>query len=205
MMDRSGNRMAIPAYPGWITLPATLFTAVLIPVYWHNYGPAHFLWFSDIALFAIVICLWTGNRLLYSMIAVGVLPLEIIWTVDFLTGGNLMGTAAYMFDATRPLYLRLLSLFHLAIPPILIWMLWRQGYDRRALAAQTLLAWIVLPLSWLLNSPESNVNAVYGPFGEPQTLMPPLLYLGLYMIMLPVAVFWPMHAILRRMTGRRHR
>lgn len=195
--------MVKPAYPHWVTLPLTAFTAILVPVYWSHYGPAHFLWFSDIALFAVVISLWTGNRLLFSMMAVGVLPLETLWMVDFASGGNLLGTAAYMFEDTRPLYLRLLSLFHLALPPILIWMLWRQGYDRRAAVAQTLLIWIVLPLSWLLNSPESNVNAVYGPFGEPQELIHPVLYLGLYMLALPLIVVLPMHVLLKRLTSAR--
>jgi len=30
----------------------TLFVCALVPVYWRQYGPANFLWFSDIALLA---------------------------------------------------------------------------------------------------------------------------------------------------------
>ena len=191
-----------PAYPLWVTAPCTAFVAVLVPVYWQHYGPANFLWFSDIALFAVLVTLWTGNRILPSMMAVGVLPFEILWVVDFVTGASLLGLTAYMFDESLPLFLRLLSLFHLAMPPLLLWMLVRQGYDRRALLAQTLVAWLVLPLSWLFGTPEDNINWVYGPGEEPQTMVPPLVYLGLYMALLPIAVHLPMHALIRRMFRR---
>ena len=194
----AGARMR-PAYPLWVTGPCAIFVAVLVPIYWHHHGPANFLWFSDIALFAVLITLWTGDRLLPSMMAVGVLPFEILWMVDFATAGQLMGITGYMFDPALPLFLRALSLFHVAIPPLLIWMLVRQGYDRRAVWAQTLLAWVVLPASWLLASPQDNINGVYGPFDEPQTLLPPLVYLAGYMAILPLAVHLPMHALLRRL------
>ncbi|QQP88519.1 hypothetical protein IGS68_21150 [Skermanella sp. TT6] len=186
-------------YPLWLRLPCTLFVIVLVPIYWREYGPGNFLWFSDIALFCVVICLWTGNRLLFSMMAVGVLPLEIVWTIDFLTGGTLVDLAGYMFDDEYPLYLRGLSLFHLFLPPILVWMLVRQGYEPRALPAQTVLAWIVLPATWLLTSPDNNINWVFGPGEDPQRFMDPLLYLGLYMLLLPIAVHLPMHALLKRL------
>lgn len=185
-------------HPLWLRLPYTLFVAVLVPIYWRDHGPANFLWFSDIALFAVLICLWTGNRLLASMMAVGVLPMEILWVVDFVVGGNLVGIAAYMFRDEDPLYLRLLSGFHLFLPPILIWMLVRQGYDRRALPAQTLLAWIVLPTTWLVSGPDDNINWVYGP-GEAQDLVPAPVYLAGYMLFLPLAVYLPMNWLLKRL------
>lgn len=88
----------LPAYPLWLTAPYTGFVVVLVPVYWRNYSPANFLWFSDIALFAVLISLWTGRRPPYSMMAVGVLPLELAWVADFLTGGKLFGMAAYVLS-----------------------------------------------------------------------------------------------------------
>lgn len=197
-------RVAGP-YPGWVRIPFTLFVAILIPVYWYHYGPGNFLWFSDIALFAVLIALWTGNRLVYSMMAIGVLPLETLWTADFLSGGRLIGLAAYMFDATLPLYLRALSLFHLMLPPLILWMLIAQGYDRRALGAQTALAWIVLPLSRLLTAPEENINWVYGIGPEAQQILPPMVYFGLYMALLPVVAFLPAHLILRWLFDREAR
>ncbi len=185
-------------YPLWVRIPYTLFVAVLVPVYWRDHGPANFLWFSDIALFAVLIALWTGNRLLPSMMAVGVLPLEILWTLDFVTGGNLVGLTAYMFDAAMPLYLRGLSLFHLFLPPIIIWMLIRQGYDRRALLWQTLLLWIVVPSTWLLTSRDENINWVHGIGPDADSVLPPPLYLVLYMALLPLC-YLPVHALLKRL------
>jgi hypothetical protein len=32
----------------------TLFACALVPIYWRQYGPTNFLWFSDIALLALV-------------------------------------------------------------------------------------------------------------------------------------------------------
>lgn len=194
-----------PAYPLWATLPFTLLVLVIVPVYWVEYGPENFLWFSDIALFVTAYCLWTGNRLLYSMMAVGVLPLELVWTIDILTMGEMFGLAAYMFDERYPLWLRALSLFHVPLLAILVWMLVRQGYEPRALGAQTLLAWIVLPTSWLLTDPQGaagNVNWVHGLGPDVRELFSPVAYLLAYMALLPLLVYLPSHLILRRLFGR---
>jgi hypothetical protein len=189
------------AYPAWVRWPYTLFVLVLVPVYWRDHGPANFLWFSDIALFALLLSLWTGWRLPYSMMAVGVLPFEIMWVLDFMTGGNLTGIAAYMFSDDDPLYLRILSGFHFFIPPIAIWMLFRQGYDPRALPAQSALAAVVLPLTWLVSGPDDNINWVYGP-GFVQDFAPAGVYLTAYLALLFVLVHLPMHWLLRRYFGR---
>lgn len=195
----------VPAYPLWAVLPFSLLVAIIVPVYWVKYGPQNFLWFSDIALFLILISLWTGNRLLYSMMAVGVLPLEIVWTLDFITVGRLGGLAGYMFDEEYPLWLRVLSLFHVPLWLAIVWMLLRQGYDQRALPFQALLAWIVLPLSWWVSTVEENINWVHGVGPEGERMFSPELYLILYMILLPLLVYVPMHFLLKRLFGRRGR
>lgn len=181
-----------------LKLAYSLFLVVLVPVYWRNYGPANFLWGSDIALFLVFLSLWLERPLPNSMMAVGVLPFEIAWCVDFLAGSSLFGMAAYMFESDRPLLLRSLSLFHLALPVLMIWLLRRLGYDRRALLAQTMLAWILLPLTYLLTDPADNINMVFGPGEVAQGWMHPVAYLALGMLLLPVVVFLPMHLILRR-------
>lgn len=194
-----GLRWRRARLPRTLKLSLTAYVAVLVPVYWRVYGPANFLWFSDIALFATALAAWRERALMPSMMAVGVLPLEVAWTADFLSGGRLLKLADYMFDATQSLYLRALSLFHLAIPPALIFMLARLGYDRRAWRAQTLFAWAVLLATWLLTTPQKNINWVYGWGTQPQRVMPPLVYLALLMAALPVAVFLPMHVLMRRL------
>lgn len=181
-----------------IKLAYAAFVCLLVPVYWHAYGPENFLWFSDIALFVTLAALWARSALLASMAAVGVLALELLWTLDFLTGGRLVGLAGYMFESDKPLYLRGLSLFHLLLPPLLLWLLHRLGYDRRALVAQTALAWIVLPLTYLATDPEQNINWVFGPGTDSPDPLSPSLYLGLLMVALPILVYLPSHWALQR-------
>jgi len=92
----------------------------------------------------------------------------------------------------------LLSLFHVPLPILLIYLVHRLGYDRRALVFQILLAWIVLPATYLLTPPQKNINWVYGPTG-PQHLVPPLIYFFMLMIFFPLAIYLPTHLGLARL------
>src|SRR5439155_13094194 len=75
-----------------------------------------------------------------------------------------------------------LSLFHIVLPVVLIWLVWRLGYDRRALLWQMVLGWLVLVLTYFLTKPQANINWVYGWGGQPQQRVPPLVYLGIMMV-----------------------
>jgi hypothetical protein len=188
--------------PLWLRLAFTAFVAVLVPVYWREYGPSNFLWFSDIALFAILITLWTRHPLPASMTAVGVLALELIWNVDFLlmlvAGVSPVGLASYMRDDSIPAGVRALSLFHVALPPLLIWLMYRLGYDRRAFVAQTALALVVLPVTWLVSTPDDNINWVYGLADGPQDWMPSWVWLLLVMAAFPLVVYLPSHLAFKK-------
>src|SRR5690606_7527539 len=144
--------------------------------------------------------LWLESSLLASMMTVAVLLPEIVWNISYFgqlaTGKRLIGLADYMFDASKPRYLRGLSLFHVVLPPLLVWMVAVLGYDSRALWAQTLLAWIVLPLSYWLTDRETNINWVHGFFGKAQSRVHPLLYLGFLMLGFPLLVYLPTHFLL---------
>lgn len=198
---------------GVIPLPIkifyTLFVAVLMPVYWAHFGPTHFLWASDIALFAMLIALWREDRLLTSMVAV-LLP-ELAWNLDFfthfITGRGLTGldATAYMFNPAQPLWLRGLSLFHVFLPLLLLWMVYRLGYERRALLAATLLCWVVLPVTYLLTDPARNINWVFGWSGQPQAWLPTPLYLTGLMLLLPLCVYLPTHLALQKAFARDQR
>jgi hypothetical protein len=180
-----------------VLIPYTVFVLVLIPIYWKHYGPQNFLWFSDIALFGSLIALWTESSLIASMMAIGVLFPELAWNVDYfsrlLTGKKLIGLSDYMFEDDKPLFLRALSLFHVAIPIILIWMLFEYGYSESAIFYQTILAWIVLTICYLFTSPMENINWVFGPGGKPQKRMPPLLYFFIILLFFPLIIFLPSH------------
>ena len=190
--------------PLWLKLAYTLFICVLVPVYVVQYGPGNFLWFSDIALFTTAAALWLESSLLPSMMALSVIFLETVWIVDFslglIAGHPLIGLSAYMFDAKISLPIRALSLFHIFLPATLVWLLYRSGYDTRALVAQTLLSWIVLPASYFLTKPAQNVNWVYGPgSGGPQKWMPAPLYLVLMMLAFPLVLYLPTHFLLKKL------
>lgn len=183
--------------PLWLKLAYTLMVLFIIPLYWREYGPGNLLWFSDIALIVLAIALWARSRLLVSMMVVGTLLLEFAWLIGFMTGGKLLITG-YMFDESLPLWLRALSGFHFILPPLMIFLLWRWGYDKRALKWQTLLAWIILPVTYLTTDKESNINWIFGP-GIAQDTIPPLLWLALIMIALPLLIYLPSHWVLKRL------
>ncbi|WP_018479996.1 hypothetical protein [Pontibacter roseus] len=185
----------------WLPIAYTLFLLVLVPVYWRHYGPGNFLWFSDVALFSVGIVLWTESRLLLSMMAVGVLGLELVWNLDYfgrlLTRRRLLGLSNYMFHKDKSLFLRGLSLFHVFLPAIVIWLLVEWGYDTRAIFYQTALAWVVLPLCYLYTDPKENVNWVFGLGDEPQRSISPGLYLVLALLFFPVGIYLPSHLLLQ--------
>jgi hypothetical protein len=191
--------------PLGLKVSVTLFVCLLVPVYWLQYGPGNFLWFSDLALLLTVPALWLESALLASMMALAVGLLEMVWIIDFIirliTGVSVTGLSRYMFNQRISMFIRALSLFHIALPVLLLWMVYRLGYDGRALGLQTLLAWIVLPMSYLLTKRSENVNWVYGFGNQPQRFMPARLYVGLLMALLPLAVYLPTHVLLGELFG----
>src|SRR5208283_2335066 len=112
------------------------------------------------------------------------------------TGSHIIGGTEYMFDPSLPLFIRLLSLFHFATPPLLLWAIWRLGYDRRGWLYQTLTAWVVVPINYLWR-PQFDVNWARGPLFREQHAMPGLLYLLGYLVAVPLAVYFPTHLLLQ--------
>jgi hypothetical protein len=188
--------------PFGLKIVYTLFVCAVVPIYWRQYGPANFLWFSDIALLALVPALWLENALLVSMMAVSIVFFEALWNIDFFfrlaTGRSLIGLSAYMFDPAIPLFIRGLSGFHIILPVLLLWMLHRLGYDQHAFLWQTIVALVVLPLSYLASNAQENVNWVYG-FGQnPQRILPAPLFVILLMLLFPLVIYLPTHLLLIR-------
>jgi hypothetical protein len=153
-------------------------------------------------LLALVPALWLENTLLVSMVAISVMFFEALWNIDFffrlLTGKSLIGLSAYMFDPKIPLFIRGLSCFHIVLPLLLLWTLHRLGYDQRAFVWQTIVALVVLPLSYLVSNQQENVNWVYG-FGQnPQRILPASLFVMGLMLLSPVVVYLPTHFLFTR-------
>lgn len=192
--------------PLWLKLAFTLWVGVWIPVYWTHNGPANFLWFCDIANFVLLVALWLESPLLLSSQAVGVLLIQLLWALDFLTALAVrvhpVGGTEYMFDAAEPLWLRGFSLFHLAMPPLLLWGVARLGYHRRGWLLQTAVAWVVMPVCFFFTAPERNLNWVWEPFGQPQTLLAPGTYLAACLLAYPLVLLLPSHLALRAWARR---
>jgi len=174
--------------PLWLKLGYAALILVLVPVYWRAYGPSNFLWLSDIALGTTALAVILESPLLASMPAVGVVWIEIGWCLDIVTGGRLIGLASYMFDPKYSRFLRSLSLFHLALPPTLIWMLWRFGYDPRALPLQLVLTWVVFAVCYAFTDREKNINWVFGVGEKPQSKRPPRVHFALLVVVFTAVI-----------------
>jgi hypothetical protein len=189
--------------PLWLKLAYTAYASTILSVYARkaDAGLLNFLWFSDLALFTTGVALWLESSLVASTTAVGVLALELFWNLSFavrlLTGKSLSSLTDYMFDEKRPLFMRGLSLFHVVLPVLLVWLLASFGYDSRAWLAMTLVAWVVLPASYLLTRPEHNINWVFGFGTPPRRPLPPKMWLLGLMLGLPILIYLPTHLVLR--------
>jgi hypothetical protein len=187
----------------------TAFMVVLIPVYWYYYGPTNFLYFCDVSLIISLVGIWLESPLLISMCAVGILIPQAVWVVDFLAsafGFKLTGMTSYMFNSNSSLFLRGLSLFHGWLPFMLLYLVWRLGYDRRALPAWTGLAWVLLLVCFFFMPPPRpdpgltpvNINYVWGMDDTAaQTWVSPYVWLAGLMVLLPL-VFVATHLLLVR-------
>ena len=122
-------------------------------------------------------------------------------------GFSLTGMTDYMFDANHSLFLRLLSLFHGWLPFLLVFLVWKVGYDRRALGCWTGLAWVLLLICFLLMpapTPDPgltpvNINYVWGMSDNAaQSWVSPYVWFAGLMIGLPLLVFAPTHFVLVR-------
>lgn len=143
---------------------AALWLAAWLPAYWVFYGPVVFLNLCDIAVILTCVGLWRGSALLLSTQALSSLVVDAAWVIDLAwraaTGRHLLGGTEYMWDPAYPPWLRALSLFHVLLPATLLYALPRLGFDRRALAAQSALAAVVLVASRAFG-PEANVNFAF--------------------------------------------
>jgi hypothetical protein len=195
-------------FPMAVKLIYTLFVGVLVPFYWSFYGPANFLWLCDIALLLTVVALWWESRFLVSMQLIAVFLPSMIWLADLLTrlltGQFLTRWTHYMFRPDIPVVIRILSLYHGWLPFLLLWMVWRIGYDNRGWIAQTVLTWIVLPICFFFTDSIRALNGVFGASGEyPQTWMAPGVWLLVMMAVYPICVYLPSHLIFRRLFAKR--
>jgi hypothetical protein len=139
---------------------------------------------------------------------------QAYWVFDFLVnaaGYSLTGMTDYMFQSDHSLFLRLLSLYHGWMPFLLVYLVWKTGYDRRALPAWTVVAWVLVLICFFFMPPPTpnpgltpvNINYVWG-IGDTaaQTWVPPNVWLAGLLLGLPILVFTPTHYVLMRVVPK---
>jgi hypothetical protein len=191
--------------PLWLKLVDTAFVAILVVIYAKKWGWANFLWFSDIALIGSVPALWLESGFVASMMALAVLLADGLWNVSYFvqlaSGKRFIGLSDYMFDKSKSRWLSSLSLFHIWLPALLLWMVWRLGYDPQALIAMTALCWVVLLVCFFFTDPDENINWAFGFAGRRQSHRPAWQHLLLTMIAFPLLAYLPTHLLLRLLNG----
>jgi len=189
-------------FPGWLRWGALLWLALWIPAYWRSWGAANFLHLCDIAVVLSCIGLWGNNALLLSSQALGTLVINAVWAVDagaeYFLGRHWIGGTEYLFDVRFPLLVRLLSLFHVLLPPLLLWALYWIGYDRAAFIAQSFIA-VAAFLAARRTSPAKNIDFAFtDPFFH-RSWGPWWAHVGISCVILILVVFFPTHLLLRKL------
>ena len=188
-----------PTFPvlRWFSL---LWMVVWFPAYFRVWGWANLLHLCDVAVILAFLGIWLANPLLLSSQAVSSLGAGLFWILDvgwrLVTGRFLIGGTDYMWDSRYPLWVRLLSTFHIGLPVVLLWTLRRVGYDSRALALQAAIAALLLIISRFLSA-ELNLNYAYRDPLFHRAWGPAPVHLAMIFIPLVVLIYWPTHLLLR--------
>lgn len=191
-----------PILPLPLKLAFTAFVLVWVPLVIATRGWQNLLWLCDLANLLVLLGLWRESRLLLSSQLVATLLVGVGWTIDLLGallfGVHPFGATVYMFAAEMPLIFRLSSLFHIAVPLVLLYAVARLGHDRRGWQLQTAICWLVLPLGAWLTDPARNINWIAAPFGIEQVWLPGWAYVLVCMAAYPLVLYLPTEALLRR-------
>ncbi|MDO8479623.1 MAG: hypothetical protein Q7W02_26195 [Candidatus Rokubacteria bacterium] len=202
--------------PTWVKVAHSSLVAILVPCYWVTYTPWNFFYFCDVALLVTGVAIWIESPLLVSMQAIAITLPQILWVIDLLcrlvAGVHVTGVTGYILDSKIPVFLRGLLSFHGWLPFVLVWLLSRLGYDRRALPIQSVAAVMILLVSYLFGPAPPppaghpnwavNLNYVYGLDDKhPQTLMAPRLWFLCMVAFNLIVLYAPTHLVLRRVFG----
>ena len=190
--------------PGPVAFPALrwfglVWMFVWLPAYSRVWGWANLLHLCDVAVILTFVGIWLANPLLLSSQAVSSLAAGFFWILDagwrLTTGRFLVGGTDYMWDARYPLWVRLLSTFHVGLPLVLLWTLRKVGYDRRALGLQAAIAAVLLILSRFLSA-GLNMNYAYRDPLFHRAWGPAPAHLAMIFIPLVTLIYWPTHLLL---------
>lgn len=188
-------------FPGWVRWASVVWLALWIPSYWITWGAANFLHLCDIAVILACAGFWFGNSRLLSSQAISSLVADLLWDLDagwkLFLGHHLFGGTEYMWDAHYPLWVRLLSLFHVVLPVVLLWALYRAGYDRGGFIFQSSVAALAMVAARYTDS-ALNINYVFRDPILHRMWGPEPVHLALMWLGLVVVIYLPTHLLLQK-------
>jgi len=197
--------MSSASFSAWTRWGGVLWLAVWVPTYWIVWGWPSFLRLCDIAVLLTCIGLWRSNTLLLSSQAVSSIVADAAWCVDvawrLFLGRHLFGGTEYMWDKHFPLWVRLLSLYHVVLPALLIWSLRRVGYDQRGWKLQAGIAAVLFALSRFLD-PAVNINFAFRDPIFHRAWGPAPVHLLVMWLGLNALLYWPTHFVFARYLGQ---
>lgn len=194
--------MTTPRFPGWLRWASLVWLAAWIPAYWRTWGVENFLHLCDIAVILTCAGLWWNDSLLLSSQAVSSILTDLLWDLDagwrLATGHQLTGGTEYMWDTRFALCVRLISLFHVVWPILLVWALKRVGYDWRGWKLQSAIAAGAI-IAGRFCDPALNINyAFFDPVFH-RALGPAPVHLAIIWVVLVAVVYVPTHLILTKL------
>lgn len=188
-------------FPAWIRGASLTWMLVWFPVYWRTWGPENFLHVCDIAVILTCAGFWWSNSLLLSSQAVSSIFADLLWDLDaawrLFTGHNLMGGTEYMWDTHYPLCMRLISLFHIFWPLLLLWAIRRTGYDRRGFALQSAIAALAV-IAGRFSNPALNINFAFRDPLVHRAWGPAPLHVAMMWLGFVILIYLPTHIVLTK-------
>ncbi len=182
----------------WVAL---VWVLIWLPLYTWFWGWQNMLHLCDVSVVVACLGLWFRNSLLVSSQALLTPLVGVLWSLDvswrIATGHHLLGGTEYMWDTHYPLWLRLLSCFHIALPVVLLWALLVLGYDCRALPLQTAITGALLVFSRFLPA-QLNMNYAFQDPLLHRAWGPAPLHLAVILAGCIAIFFWPTHLVFVR-------
>lgn len=171
-----------PLFPRlrWLALG---WLAIYLPSYAIAYGFTNFLFLCNLGVMLTAVAILGENRWLLASQAIAAPVIGIAWGLDagwrLFIGRHLYGGTEYMWDPQYPLFTRLLSLYHLAWPVLVVVLVRRVGYDRRGWRLQSAIAAAAIVLCRLFTPPADNINFAFVDPIFGRAFAPPLLHVAI--------------------------
>lgn len=188
-----------------IKLKVILWAIILFLYSTINYGLVTNLWLCQFSLIITAVGLILNNPLLISISTISIFGIHLIWILDFLTViFNLPGikVTSFIFDSSTSTSNRILQMYHIWHPIILLFLTLKYGYDKRAFKYWGILCVTILFISFFIfNDRNLNVNFAYGFYNYNDRN---LYSFVIYCIILLVFLSYPTHCYLSKLKHPKH-